>query len=284
MNKTNPLVSCIIPTKNRPDLVKRAIQSVLGQSYNNIEIIVIDDSTNDETQKTLIPLGGQIRYIKNEKSRGAPYSRNIGLNEARGDAIAFLDDDDIWLPQKTIMQLKWLEKYPLVTCNYITEIKRRRYFVKYPKIVSYEDLLSFNALGSCSFVMVNSKAAKDCYFDENIKAGQDWDFWLSVMKKNLTEEAANAKEYLVKYNSGDFSRISNTNDILAAFYTLYHKRRPEYTLKSTRCLFFNALRGDESFMLWILLEWAKVKMKGKGGVFFLAKLIVKKIFRRIELF
>jgi len=284
MNKTNPLVSCIIPTKNRPDLVTRAIQSVFGQSYKNIEIIVIDDSTNDETQKTLIPLGGQIRYIKNEKSRGAPYSRNIGLYEARGDAIAFLDDDDIWLPQKTIMQLKWIEKYPLVTCNYITEIKGRRYFVKYPEIVSYEDLLSFNALGSCSFVMVNSKAAKDCYFDENIKAGQDWDFWLSVMKKNLIEEAANAKEYLVNYNSGDFSRISNTNDMLTAFYVLYHKRRSEYTLNLTRCLFFNALRGDESFMLWILLEWAKVKMKGKGGVFFLTKLVFKKIFRRIEQF
>ncbi len=284
MNKKKPLVSCIIPTKNRKELVTRAIQSVLGQSYKNIEIIVIDDSTNDETQKALIPLGGQIRYIKNEKSKGAPYSRNIGLKEARGDAIAFLDDDDIWLPEKTITQLQWLEKYPLVTCNYITEIKGRRYFVKYPDIVSYEDLLAFNALGSCSFVMIDGAAAKGCYFDENAKAGQDWDFWLSVMKQNSIGAAANAKKYLVNYNSGDFLRISNTNDILATFYALHKKRRSEYTLNATRCLFFNALRGDESFMLWILLEWAKIKMKGKGGLFFLAKLVFKKLFRRIELF
>jgi len=279
-----PLVSCIIPTKNRKDLVTRAVRSVLDQSYNNIEIIVIDDSTNDTTQKALVPFGGQIRYIKNEKSRGAPYSRNIGLNEAQGDVIAFLDDDDIWLPEKTVIQLKWLEKYPLVTCNYTTELKGRRYYVKYPEIVSYENLLSFNGLGSCSFVMIDGKAAKDCLFDENAKAGQDWDFWLTVMKTHSIEDAVNSNKYLVNYNSGDFSRISNTHDILTTFYALYQKRSSEYTLNATRCLFFNALRGDESLMLWILLEWAKIKMKGKGGIFFLSKLVFKKFFRRIEMF
>ena len=284
MHKANPLVSCIIPTKNRPSLVTRAIQSVLGQSYHNIEIIVVDDSTNAETQIALASLGAQIRYIKNEKSRGAPYSRNIGLNEAQGDAIAFLDDDDIWLPEKTIVQLEWLEKYPLVTCNYITEIGGHRYFVEYPEIISYEDILSVNALGSCSFVMVDGKAAKDCRFDEDLKAGQDWDFWLTVMKKNSIEKAVNARQFLVGYNSGAFSRISNTNDI-AAYLELYNKRRSEYTLDSTRCmLLYNAFRADDSFVLWILREWAKLKMKGKGGFFFLARRVVKKMFRRVELF
>lgn len=283
MNKTNPLVSCIIPTKNRPDLVTRAIQSVIGQSYHNIEIIVVDDSTNADTQKALISLGGQIRYIKNEKNRGAQYSRNIGLDEVRGDAVAFLDDDDVWLPEKTIMQLKWLEKYPLVTCNFITEIQGRRHFVQYPQIISYEDLLSYNALGSCSFVMVDSKAAKDCYFDENIKAGQDWDFWLTVMKKHSIEKAVNAGEYLVNYNSGDFSKISTTNDMLAAFLVLYDKRRSEYTLNSTRLMFlYNAFLADQSPALWLLREWTKVKLKGKGGLFFMSKLVIKRIFRRIE--
>jgi len=284
MTKNNPLVSCIIPTKNRPEFVMRAIQSVLGQSYTNIEIIVIDDSTYEETQKVLDPLGGQIRYIRNQESRGAPYSRNIGIDAARGDAIAFLDDDDLWLPEKTMTQLRWLEKYPLVTCNYITELKGRRYFVRYPDIISYEDLLTVNALGSCSFVMVDGQAVKGCYFDENLKAGQDWDFWLSIMKEKSIASAANAREYLVNYDNGDFARISNTNDMLTTFHTLYNKRRSEYSLNSARGLFFNALRGDESFLLWVLLEWAKIKVKGKGGLLFLAKLVFNKLFRRIEIY
>jgi len=285
MNKAAPFVSCIIPTKNRPALVTRAIQSVIDQSYHNIEIIVVDDSTNVETEKALTSFAGQIRYIKNEKSRGAPYSRNIGLDEARGDAIAFLDDDDMWLPEKTSTQVKWLEKHPLVSCNYITEIRGRRYFMKYPEIVSYEDLLSVNALGSCSFVMVDGESMKDCRFDENIKGGQDWDFWLTVMQQNSTEKAVNAGKYLVNYNIGEFSRISNTTNMLQSVLDLYDKRRSEYTLNSTRLLLlYNAFQADQSFLLWILREWSKARIKGKGGYYFLAKLVIRRLFGRIELF
>ena len=284
MNKTNTLVSCIIPTKNRSHFVTRAIQSVLRQTYNNIEIIVVDDSTNGETEKALAFLGGHIRYIKNEQSRGAPYSRNIGLDEARGDAVAFLDDDDIWLPEKTITQLKWLEKYPIVTCNYIAEIKGRRHFMKYPEVVFYEDLLAANALGSCSFVMIDRNVTKDCRFDEDLKSGQDWDFWLTVMKENSIEKAVNVGKYLVDYNIGDYSRISNTNEMPAAFLVLYDKRRSEYTPKSTRLLFlYNAFQARQSFMMWILREWMKAEIKGKG-YFFLTKLVIKRFFRRMELF
>jgi glycosyltransferase involved in cell wall biosynthesis len=285
MKKNNPLISCIIPTKNRPELVQQAIGSVLAQSYRNIEIIVIDDSTNDETKRILSSFETQIRYIKNENSRGAPYSRNIGLIEAKGDVIAFLDDDDQWFTDKIKIQLGYLDRYPLVTCNYVTRLQGKRYFMRYPGVISYEDLLCFNALGSCSFVIVDRNAARDCFFDESIKIGQDWDYWLTVMKKNGIVEAANAGQYLVQYNSNDFLRITTTNDMLGVFFGMYNKRVSEYTPHTIRLmLLYNAFPVQQSFSLWVFREWAKANMKGKGNILFMTKLIAKRLFGRMELF
>lgn len=285
MKKSTSLVSCIIPTKNRPELVRRAIDSVLTQGHENIEIIVIDDSTNDETKAILLSYGSKIRYIKNEKSRGAPFSRNVGLDEAKGDAIAFLDDDDIWLPEKTERQLEFLERYPLVTCNYITEVKGRKQFVHHPDIINYDDLLFFNFLGSCSCVMLRGDAAKDCYFDESVRVGQDWDYWLTIMKRNGAGEAGNVGKYLVNYNNGDFARISTTNDALSSVLQLYSKREKEYTRETAKMLLlYNVFDAGSSSSSWVFREWMKAKSKRKGGILFIIRLIIKRIFGRVEYF
>lgn len=274
-------VSCIIPTKNRPDLVRRAIESVLAQTHRDVEIIIVDDSTNDETQKLISSLGGSVRYIKNEKSRGAPYSRNVGLSEAKGDAVTFLDDDDLWLPEKIERQLETLGRYPMVTCNYIMDVRGKRRYFRYPRVISYEDLLCFNALGSCSFVMVDGSAAKDCFFDENIKAGQDWDYWLTVMKKNNAGEAGNAGGYLVEYNSGHFSRITTTVDVAPAVEELYNKRVSEYTPELRRwMLFYN----DQRKRTWFEYEWGKAKRKNRAGLIFMAGQTIKKLRGRVDHF
>lgn len=285
MRRAGPLVSCIIPTKNRPGPVQVAIESVLRQSYTNIEIVVVDDSTNDETGLLVSSFDSKIRYIKNEESRGAPYSRNVGLLEARGDVITFLDDDDLWLPEKTTEQLGLLQRYPLVTCNFTTRIGGRKYFIGYPRVVGYDDLLTFNALGSCSFVMIDGETARGCYFDENLKAGQDWDYWLTVMKEKGVDRAGNAGKYLVEYNSSDSSRISTTTDVLSQVMELYGKRTAEYSPEATKMmLLYNAFPVDRSIASWMFREWTKAKKKGKGGSFFVLKLLLKRVLGRLEYF
>ena len=104
-------VSVIIPTYNRANLVTEAINSVLMQSCKDIEIIVIDDGSTDNTSKVLKTFGDRIRYIK-QKNMGAGAARNRGLKEANGKYIAFLDSDDIWLDFKIELQVAIMEKLP----------------------------------------------------------------------------------------------------------------------------------------------------------------------------
>lgn len=100
-----PLVSTIIPTFNRAHLVPEAIDSVLRQTYPNVEIIVVDDGSTDETQECLKRYGNRIKLIKQENA-GPSAARNRGIAAAQGALIAFLDSDDLWLPEKLERQVR----------------------------------------------------------------------------------------------------------------------------------------------------------------------------------
>src|SRR4030042_5052103 len=107
-----PTVSIIIPTYNRAHLVMRAINSVLDQSFQDFEIIIVDDASRDNTEKMVSGIRDKrIFYIRHEKNRGGSAARNTGIKQARGEYIAFLDSDDEWLPEKLEKQLKVLEQY-----------------------------------------------------------------------------------------------------------------------------------------------------------------------------
>ena len=284
MSLPNCLVSCIITTKDRPELVIRAVKSVLQQSYRNIELILVDDSDEGGTQESLSQFAKQIRYIKNEKSRGACYSRNVGLSEAKGDFIALLDDDDFWMPKKIERQLQQAMKYPLVGCNYVSCIGKKKYYVQQPEFVNYEDMLYHNFLGSCSFVLADASAIKKCRFDESLEAGQDWDMWLSVMKINKIHRAVNISEYLVNYNHGLHSRISNTAKYTRAAFSLYEKHINEYTPFTANMLgIYNLIKAERSPFLWGFREMAKARLKNKGLIFVI-KVLLKRLFGRIEIF
>ena len=96
-----PLISVIIPTFNRETLLKRAIISVLNQTYQNLEIVIIDDASKDGTEKLVNNFqDSRINYFKNDRNQGVQISRNRGLEIAKGLFISFLDDDDFWLKEK----------------------------------------------------------------------------------------------------------------------------------------------------------------------------------------
>ena len=118
----SPLVTVIILTRNRAGFLKGAVDSVLGQTYTTLELLIIDDASEDETPSIIDGFDDpRIRVLRNDLSRGIPAARNVGLREARGDLIAFLDDDDRFLPEKLRRQVKrWMERDPhpgLVCCG-----------------------------------------------------------------------------------------------------------------------------------------------------------------------
>jgi len=110
MSENMPAVSVIIPTYNRAHQVGRAIQSVLAQSYQNFEVIVVDDASTDNTKEVMESISDKrIRYIRHNENRGASAARNTGIHVAKGEYIAFLDSDDEWLPEKLEKQIKVLK-------------------------------------------------------------------------------------------------------------------------------------------------------------------------------
>ena len=112
------LVSIIMPSYNTGRFIAESIESVLAQSYTNWELLIVDDASTDNTDEVVAPychpreggdlLSSKIHYFKNDHNRGAAYSRNLALREAKGEWIAFLDSDDLWLPEKLEKQLKFM--------------------------------------------------------------------------------------------------------------------------------------------------------------------------------
>lgn len=113
----NSLVSIVVATYKRDLSLKNALESLINQTYKNIEIIVIDDNANEEWNKKVkriideISNKSNIIYVKNEKNKGSAKTRNIGIDKANGEYITFLDDDDIYLPNKILNQLNKMKEY-----------------------------------------------------------------------------------------------------------------------------------------------------------------------------
>lgn len=125
---SSPLVSVIITTYNRKKLLNRSIQSVLNQTYKNIELIVIDDNSSDGTDEFIKTYYPDIIYIKNKCNIDAQKSRNIAITKAKGEFIATLDDDDYWLPEKIEVQMNFIKNYDVVGCLHSFNYQPRLYF------------------------------------------------------------------------------------------------------------------------------------------------------------
>ena len=202
-----PLVSVIMPTFNRARLLERAIQSVLNQTYDRFEIIVVDDASRDNTSDVVKSIRDErVRYIRHEMNRGGSAARNTGIAAARGKYIAFLDDDDEWEPEKTEAQLLALRKYDVVLC---TSNEHRRGLERYEtrESIDLDDLRKgrFTA-GGTAVLMARKNVFENIMFDETLPRCQDWDIFIRIAKKYTIGYINKA---LVRYNEGEHGRISN---------------------------------------------------------------------------
>ena len=209
-----PLVSAIITTRNRSGILPRAVESVLAQTYKDFELIVVDDASTDATGEVLAGYRGLCRAVRVESSRGANHARNRGLSLATGRLVAFLDDDDRWLPQKLERQVKAFEETPgaaLVGCRFRMEGRVR----KIPVEVGYERLLKGNLLGGFSMCMFPRQLTDELGgMDESLRNAQDWDLWLKLARRG---RAVCVPECLVDYSTSQPVRISAGGDAPARY-------------------------------------------------------------------
>lgn len=126
MNSDNRLVSIIMPSYNSEKYIETSIRSVVAQTYTDWELIIVDDCSTDGTEAIIRSFSddSRIRFLKNEKNSGAAVSRNYALREAKGKWIAFLDSDDVWLPEKLEKQVRFMEEtgYAFTFTDYWTRL------------------------------------------------------------------------------------------------------------------------------------------------------------------
>ena len=106
------LISVIIPVHNRKDLLPRAINSVLNQTFKDFELIVVDDGSTDGVEKLDLLSSGKIKFLRLPINSGVAIARNCGVDISEGEWVAFLDSDDVWMPRKLEKQVKWIEMNP----------------------------------------------------------------------------------------------------------------------------------------------------------------------------
>ena len=187
---TKPCVSIVIPTYNQSQFVNEALESVLSQSFQNFEIIVINDGSTDNTKAVLSNFNDHIQII-NQENKGLSEARNKGIQKARGDFIAFLDSDDLWVPEKLESQMKLLRNNPeFLWCYSDAEVfDSETGQTQYLYSQLYEHLYSgciFNYLILENFIASPTPIVHrdvfegvGLFFDNRIVA-EDWDMWLRI--------------------------------------------------------------------------------------------------------
>ena len=211
------LVSAIITTHNRCELLRRAIDSVSSQTYPLIELIVVDDHSDDGTNEICKDPRINYIYIPKDESRGGNYARNLGIKASKGKYCAFLDDDDYWLPTKIEKQVELIEKEKceLVYCGVRTEyVKRKGVFMKdgLPSPIGKGDMskaiLQFIPT-TTSCILVDRKSLFDVgLFDENLRFWQEYELCIRMAQRKPFY-FVNESLMVYRLNQRDKNRLTN---------------------------------------------------------------------------
>ena len=200
-----PLVSVIMPCYNTARYIADAIESVLDQDYPNLELIVVDDGSTDSTRDVIAGYGSRLRLLE-QQNQGAAVARNRGLSEARGDVIAFLDSDDLWLPGKLSAQVDYLEAHPDIGAVFSRWAEwtpeASGSFPSPERVLSahsppaapgaivpersgwlYNRLLFSSLMHTITVVIRRETVQAVGLFDTELKRGQDYDYWLRLSRE-----------------------------------------------------------------------------------------------------
>lgn len=289
MTCNDELVSVVITTHNRLEKLKRAIASVERQTYKNIELLVIDDASNDGTREWCNSQDFfQYFFITADESKGACHARNVGLENAAGNLIAFLDDDDEWMPDKIERQAEAISPdISIVSCQWLVEKKNGKWM---RCLSSDEDWLLPAILmrcwgGATSVPLLRVSAVRAVGgFDSEVVKGQDHDLWIRLISAGYKEKTV--PQPLVRYYLSDDSVYVSLDRLIACterklrVYEDLYDRYPDsrsyllnetafLCLKQKRFLLFikYKLRALKSAPLsrWNLFELQQIYFKLKGS-------------------
>ena len=222
MNNTTNLVSIIIPTYNREKYLEEAILSVINQTYNNIEILVIDDGSKDNYAISICEKYKNCFY-KYKKNGGLSSARNFGVKESKGEYIAFLDDDDFWRKDKLEKQVSVLNNFNDIDCVHSSALVVNEKGIETGEIIGATNEKAhkrsgnvfWNALGvwvvKSPTPLIRKKVfTEDLMFDETIKIGEDIDFYQRMFYRHRVLYINEPLAFYREYNNTN--RLSQQND------------------------------------------------------------------------
>ena len=224
---TDGMVSIIMPSWNTEGFIAESIQSVVNQTYKNWELIIVDDCSTDNTDEVVKPFlkDKRIIYLKNEKNSGAALTRNRAMREAQGEWIAFLDSDDLWMPEKLEKQIAFMKEHKYVLSY--TEYEKigeddnpLNIFVIGPEVVNKKKMYNYDYIGQLT--MVYSANHFGLIQIKDIKKNNDYAIRLQLFKKQGTEAfllKENLAKYRVRKKSISHDKLSKK---LKSHYDLFH--------------------------------------------------------------
>lgn len=196
-----PLISVIVPTYNRKWLLYRTLNSIISQSYSNIEIVVVNDGREDIKEVLSLVNDYRVRYFETKKHADSAGARNLGLEKAKGEYICFLDDDDIFLRYSLEFRMYMMNKLDaeiVYTRALMDNWKKvdETHFKSIGKNLYWDspfdkDLILVQNIAPICCPLFSRKAwdnASNYTFDETLETGEDFDFWISLSRKNYFEE------------------------------------------------------------------------------------------------
>jgi len=189
-----PEVSVILPTYNRCETLKRALQSVLAQTFQDIEVIIVDDGSTDQTPEYCSSLDNpKVTCKQFEINKGGNYARNEGITHSNGELIAFIDDDDYWMPEKLEKQVEMIHKEHVDLCYTAKNIvykgkKSKKYSLIKPRYKDLHKAIMYdNFIGSTSSIVIPKAVLENVGgFDPDLPALQDYDLYIRLIQKGHT--------------------------------------------------------------------------------------------------
>lgn len=196
-----PLVSVVIPSHNRPEMLAAAIESVLAQTFDDLEVVVVDDGSQPPVEIAEALRERGVRVVRHEQAQGVCAARNRGIEEARGRWVALLDDDDRWRPEKLERQIAALQppaRWSYTGCDVVDiDGHIERPFQRADLERAADDIVSGNRIGTPSSVVAERALLLEAGgFSTHLSVLADWDMWIRLAR---AAPAAPVQEALVEY-------------------------------------------------------------------------------------
>jgi teichuronic acid biosynthesis glycosyltransferase TuaG len=221
------MVSIITPAYNSSKFISETICSVINQTYQDWELLIVDDCSTDNTVELIdyyATLDSRVKLIRNKKNTGAAEARNVALRKAKGNLIAFLDSDDLWLPNKLEKQIAFMQEnaysFTFTAYQCVNEKGDKViYNVNAKEELNYKKFLKNTAIGTLT-VLINKQDTN--YFEmPNIRSSHDMALWLELMKRGFTAYGLNI--CLAKYRQVEGSNTSSKLKAAKDVWMVYRK-------------------------------------------------------------